>query len=274
MLVSLCEVFNIYDEKMATNAPHGAPETSRTTFVGTGWKMNKTIAEAREFIDELNAAPAWDPRLQVFIIPPYTVIGTVREALDPAAGVWVGAQNAHWMESGAYTGEISMDMIKDAGAELVEIGHSERREHFNETDESVNLKIRAALRADLVPLLCVGEGRDVRDSGRAVEFVTAQVEAALAGVDEPDRAKVLVAYEPIWSIGDEGTPASPQDIAEVAGAIRSGFAVRGVLYGGSVSAANAREVLQLPEVDGLFVGRSGWTAEGLLEILRLAGTSA
>lgn len=246
-------------------------DSSRTTYVGTGWKMNKTIAEARAFARELNEAPRWSDALQVFIIPPHTVIATVREELDPALHVWVGAQNAHWMPSGAFTGEVSMGMIKDAGAQLVEIGHSERREHFNETDESVNLKVRAALDAGLVPLLCVGESEETHEAGEAVQFVLAQLEAAFVEVSDVDRARVLVAYEPIWSIGDDGVAAAPGDIAEVADAINATYRLRGLLYGGSVSAANAESVLGLPGIDGLFVGRSGWTAAGLREILDLAG---
>lgn len=242
-----------------------------TTFIGTGWKMNKTIAEARAFVVQLNAFSAWPRDVQPFIIPPHTVISTVSDTLDASTGVWVGAQNAHWMPSGAYTGEISMNMVKDAGATLVEIGHSERREHFNETDASVNLKVRAAIEEGLVPLLCVGEDRETRDSGAAVEFVVAQVQAALRGVDDVDSPKILIAYEPIWSIGDDGTPASAAVVQEIARSIHDRFAVRGVLYGGSVNIDNAAELLSLPAVDGLFVGRSAWTADGFLQLVRLAG---
>jgi L-erythrulose 1-phosphate isomerase len=240
-----------------------------TRYIGTGWKMNKTIAESRRFASELNAVTAWPPDVQAFIIPPFTVIATVRDQLDATTGVWIGAQNAHWLPSGAYTGEISMAMVKDAGANLVEIGHSERRLHFNETDTSVNLKLRAALDETLVPLVCVGEGTDEHEQGTAQDFVLRQVEAALRDTTPQERSKVLVAYEPIWSIGETGTPAEPHKVAVVVDAINREFGLRGVLYGGSVNRANARPLLDSAGVDGLFVGRAAWRASDFLELVSI-----
>lgn len=241
-----------------------------TVYVGTSWKMNKTLDEARAYVETLNAAPTWPGTVQPFVLPPHTVLSTVRAALDPATGVWVGAQNAHWAPHGPYTGEVSMTMVKDAGAEVVEIGHSERRELFNETDRSVNLKVVAALTAGLVPLLCVGEGMETRSRGEALRFVLAQVDAAFAGLSAEDTRKVLVAYEPVWAIGDTGIPARAEDVADVITAISSGRDLRGVLYGGSVNHANATELLSVPAVDGLFVGRSAWDADGFLSLVSLA----
>ena len=242
----------------------------RTLFIGTGWKMNKTVAEAWEFVEELNAYTSFPDGIQPFILPPHTALTTVHQALDPATGVWIGAQNAHWMPAGAYTGEVSMQMARDAGAVMVEIGHSERRALFNETDHTVNLKLRAALDTGLIPLLCVGEGVDVRDVGRAVDFVSTQVEVALAGVDDDGRRQVLVAYEPVWAIGDDGVAASPDHIASVATAIASEFGIRATVYGGSVTADNAAELLETGGIDGLFVGRAAWHARGLLDLIEIA----
>jgi len=203
-----------------------------TVYIGTSWKMNKTLDEARAYVETINAAPTWPDTVQPFVLPPHTVLSTVSAALDPATGVWIGAQNAHWAAHGPYTGEVSMTMVKDAGAGIVEIGHSERRELFNETDRSVNLKIVAALAAGLVPLLCVGEGLETRSRGEALRFVLAQVDAAFADFSADDSRKVLVAYEPVWAIGDAGIPARPEDVADVISAISSSRDLRGVLYGG------------------------------------------
>jgi triosephosphate isomerase len=241
-----------------------------TLYIGTSWKMNKTIAEARAFVSELNAVPRWPENVQPFILPAHTALSAVRCELDPRTGVWVGAQNAHWKPNGAVTGEVSMSMVKDAGASLVEIGHSERRACLNETDHSVNLKIIAALDSDLIPILCVGEGLEVRRRGGALAFVMDQVDAALTGIPAAACRRILIAYEPIWSIGDAGIPASPKAVAEIVSAIRGSRDVLGVLYGGSVNHENAKELLAIVSIDGLFVGRSAWTAQGFLRLVSLA----
>lgn len=264
--------------RVGTPGPSGSPDgiagaggfPARTVYVGTSWKMNKTIEEARAFVAALNSAPTWPMPVQPFVLPPHTVLAMVREELDPRTGVWVGAQNAHWMPSGPYTGEVSMTMVKDAGAQLVEIGHSERRLHLNETDESVNLKVTAALAAGLVPLVCVGEGAEVRRRGQATEFVLRQVGAALTGVSPADERRVLIAYEPVWAIGENGVAADAEDVAEVVTAVRRQHRVEGVLYGGSVDQANAAALLAIPALDGLFVGSSAWEADGFLQLVSLA----
>jgi triosephosphate isomerase len=249
-----------------------------TVFVGTSWKMTKTIAEAQAYADKLNAHIDWPHGVQPFIIPAHTLVDAVRTELHPSTGVWVGAQNAHWMPNGAFTGEVSMSMVKDAGATLVEIGHSERREHFHETDGIVNLKVRAALEAGLTPLVCVGESADVYEAGESVPFVVAQVDLALDGVADQERRQVMIAYEPVWSIGEEGIPASPEHVGFVASAIRERFEIRALLYGGSVTVDNAPLYLSVGAVDGIFVGRTAWEAESLLRLVvdagRLAKTEA
>ena len=226
--------------------------------------MTKTLAEARAYAERLVGAE-WAEGLQPFVIPPATAIAAVAEILPPGGPVLVGAQDAHWQDEGAWTGEVSVPQVKDAGARLLEIGHSERRAHFAETDERVNLKVHAALRHGVLPLVCVGEDATQRAAGAEVELVTAQVRAALAGV--PAHARVLLAYEPVWAIGDAGTPATPDQVRHVVAAIAAvAGPARPVLYGGSVSLDNAAALSAIPEVAGLFVGRAAWDVEGFLAL--------
>jgi triosephosphate isomerase len=250
-------------------------------WIGTGWKMNKTLAEARDYVRILRQSPIWrDDRLRSFIIPPFTALATVRDELAGDAsvadggGILLGAQNMHWADRGAYTGEISPVMVKDCGAGLIELGHSERRALFNETDETVNLKVKAALRHGLRPLICVGETGAERQSGRAVEIVTRQVRIALADIEPAGLKQVLIAYEPVWAIGEGGVPATPEEAngmhVEIRGML-AGLAPAAadipVLYGGSVNPDNCLALARQPAVDGLFIGRSAWDASGFLGII-------
>ena len=252
---------------------------SRTFWVGTSWKMNKTLAEARAFAEGLAAADgARDPRIQRFVIPPFTAVREVK-AMLAATSVKVGAQNMHWADEGAWTGEVSPVMLKDCGLDLVELGHSERREHFGETDETVGLKTEAAVRHGLVPLICIGETLADREGGRAGEILAQQVRGALSRLDATQkRAEILLAYEPVWAIGEKGIPARADyadarhaEIAEVAEKILG----RRIpcLYGGSVNPQNCEELIACPNIDGLFIGRSAWKVDGYLDILaRCAAT--
>jgi triosephosphate isomerase len=243
-------------------------------WVGTSWKMNKTLAEARHYASALaGLGPNRWPGVQPFVIPPATALAAVRAELGEHSPVLLGAQNAHWEDSGAWTGEVSVPQVADAGARIVELGHSERRAFFGETDETVNLKVKATLRHGLVPLVCVGEPSEVFDAGESCSHVLGQVRAAFAGVSELDR--VLVAYEPIWAIGVDGRPAASCEIADVFAALHAeyGGSFRAVLYGGSVDRENALTTLAVPGVEGLFVGRAAWQAEGLVGLLDMvAGT--
>ena len=239
-------------------------------WIGTSWKMNKTLAEARRFAEALRAAPS-DERIQRFVVPPFTVLREVKAMLADT-DVKVGAQTMHWADAGAWTGEVSPVMLTDCGADLVELGHSERRAHFGETDEAVGLKVEAAVRHGLVPLVCVGETAEEKGSGRADAVLGAQVEGALGRLDGRSEAPILLAYEPVWAIGEGGTPASPDYACErQARIVRAAEGVTGrrlpCLYGGSVSPANCAELVARPNVDGLFVGRSAWSVEGYLDIL-------
>jgi triosephosphate isomerase len=246
-------------------------------WLGTGWKMNKTRAEARAYVEALEAAAdlATLP-LQLFVLPPFTALADVAAGLADTP-VLVGAQNCHWAPSGAWTGEISAGQVADCGASLVELGHSERRAHFNETDASLNRKVKAALAAGLRPLLCIGETTEERALDAANVTVARQARMALAGLATSDLDRVLLAYEPVWAIGEGGSPASPDYANGVHAAVKN--AVRDlfgrsppVLYGGSVNPTNAEALASMPEIDGLFVGRSAWQPDGLLCLARQIAT--
>jgi len=248
--------------------------TSHPQFwVGTSWKMNKTLAEARVFAEGLKAADGGrDPRIQRFVIPPFTAVREVKAMLADTS-VKVGAQNMHWADDGAWTGEVSPVMLKDCNLDIVELGHSERREFFGETDETVGLKTEAAVRHGLVPLICIGETLADRESGRADEVLAREVRGALGKLaGDQKNAPILLAYEPVWAIGERGIPAtsdyadaSHAEIAKVAEAVL-GRRIP-ILYGGSVNPQNCEELIACDHIDGLFIGRSAWKVEGYLDIL-------
>ena len=242
-------------------------------WIGTSWKMNKTLAEARTFAEGLAGADIVnDPRLQCFVIPPFTSIREVKSMLRDSA-VKVGAQNMHWAEAGAWTGEISPLMLVDCGMDVVELGHSERREFFGETDETVGLKVEASVRHGMIPLICIGETLADRESGRADEVLAAEVRGALGKLSpEQKAAPILLAYEPVWAIGENGIPAKA-DYADARHAeiikVAEDMLGRRVpcLYGGSVNPGNCAELAACAHIDGLFIGRSAWNVSGYLDIL-------
>lgn len=249
------------------------PVTRKTPWIGTSWKMNKLRADARAFADAL-AASAWarSEAAHLFVIPPFPWIADVADRLA-GTRVSVGAQTMHWDDAGAWTGEVSAPMIRDCGATLVELGHSERRTHFGETDDTVARKVAAAVRHGLTALVCIGESRDAYEAGRTAEVLDTQVRAALSRVDPAAaRTGVVLAYEPVWSIGEGGTPASPafadEQHVRVKALTRS---IAGepltVLYGGSVNPGNCVDLARRPAIDGLFIGRSAWAPEGYLGIV-------
>ena len=246
--------------------------SSKTPWIGTSWKMNKTRAEARAFAQALRSSSvAQRTDVHAFVIPPFTAIADVADILR-GTRVRVGGQTMHWAEAGAWTGEISAAMLTDVGATLVEIGHSERRTHFGETDETVALKTEAAARAGLLALVCIGETRPEYEAGRTAEVLERQTRAALSRVGDRPDAAIILAYEPVWSIGEGGTPAEPgfvevqhRRIKEVA-ADCLGREID-VVYGGSVNPGNCRELAEQSAVDGLFIGRSAWSPEGYIGIV-------
>ena len=230
--------------------------SERTPIIAANWKMNKTAAEATEFCDELL------PRIEglaseVVICPPFLALPAVVEATK-GGPVQVAAQNMHYEESGAYTGEVSPAMLLDAGATAVVLGHSERRKLFGETDEALSRKVPVALAAGLTPILCVGETEDERERDETDRILRRQIDAGLSRVDPERLADVVIAYEPVWAIGT-GRTASPEQAARVR-----------VLYGGSVKPDNAAELLALPDVDGALVGGASLDAESLAAIVNAA----
>jgi len=242
-------------------------------WIGTSWKMNKLLAEGRAFAEGLRATDAArDPRIQRFVIPPFTLVREVK-ALLADTSVKVGAQNMHWADDGAWTGEVSAPMLRDCGLDIVELGHSERREFFGETDETVGLKTEAAVRHGLIPLICIGETLAERESGRAQQVLEAQVRGALGRLSADQKAAtILLAYEPVWAIGVNGIPAT-SDYADARQAeiiaVAQDVLGRRVpcLYGGSVNPGNCEELITCPHIDGLFIGRSAWDVAGYLDIL-------
>jgi triosephosphate isomerase len=247
---------------------------ARTPYIAANWKMNKTVAEAAEFIDALLPRIAATQH-DVVVCPPFTALHEVVERRRGTA-VRVAAQNMHFEESGAFTGEISAPMLGELDVEAVVLGHSERRQFFGETDEALAKKVPAALAADLEPILCVGESEEARDGGQTETVLERQLQADLAEVSDVDVAKVVIAYEPIWAIGT-GKVATPEQAQEACAFIRDVLRARGVaaddvriLYGGSVKPGNAAELLALPDVDGALVGGAALDAEDFAAIVEAA----
>lgn len=248
--------------------------TSAPFWVGTSWKMNKTLLEALAFCEGLRAAEGVDG-IQRFVIPPFTAVREVKTALADTS-VKVGAQNMHWEDAGAWTGEISAPMLVDCGLDLIELGHSERREYFGETDETVGLKVAAALRHGLIPLICIGETLHDKESGQADAVLEREVRGALAHVEYGEAATILFAYEPVWAIGEKGVPASAdyadERHAHIISVTEDCLGRRlPCLYGGSVNPENCAELAACPHIGGLFIGRSAWNISGYLGILERVG---
>jgi len=246
---------------------------ARPFLFGTNFKMNQTAAETAAFYRQLAASLHNPPGVHLFVIPPYTSLGAVAEvAGKPPHRIWIGAQNVHWAPEGAYTGEISVGMLVALDVDLVLLGHAERRRDFHETDGDLNRKVLAALAAGLRVLFAVGETAEERSFGVGGESVLRQLKIGLHGVQPRHLQLLQIAYEPVWSIGAGGTPASPEDVEPIARLIKTGcqelFAEPGseipILYGGSVDPSNAATVTALPDIDGLFVGRAAWTVEGFI----------
>jgi triosephosphate isomerase len=246
----------------------------RTPYIAANWKMNKTVAEAAEFIDALLPRIAATQN-DVVVCPPFTALHEVVERRRGTA-VRVAAQNMHEGDAGAFTGEVSAPMLVELDVEAVVLGHSERRQFFGETDEALAKKVPAALVADLEPILCVGESEEARDGGQTEEVIARQLGADLAEVSDEDVAKVVIAYEPIWAIGT-GKVATAEQAQEACAFIRDVLRARGaaaddvrILYGGSVKPGNAAELLALPDVDGALVGGAALDAEDFAAIVEAA----
>jgi triosephosphate isomerase (TIM) len=235
-------------------------DSIRTPVIAGNWKMHKGPDSARKFCREFaQVAPPAEGRT-ILIFPPSLSVTAVRDALTEH-GIGLGVQDIHWETEGAYTGQISAPMAREAGAAYALVGHSERRHVFGETDEDTGRKVRAALDARLTPVLCVGETLEERKAGRLEEVILRQLEAGIHAIDDDALASILIAYEPVWAIGT-GETATPQDAADAHGRIRARIRDRlgdhadnvPILYGGSVKPNNATELLAAADVDGVLVG--------------------
>lgn len=250
---------------------------SRTSLVAGNWKMNKTVAEARELVNAMRAKLDEIAKVEKVLCPPFLAIPALAEMLA-GTNIGLGAQNLHWQEKGAFTGEVSPGMVKEF-CQYVIIGHSERRAYFGETDESVNKKLHAALKIGLLPIVCVGETLEQYEAGTTSEVVRRQIRGGLAGVDAATAAKLIVAYEPVWAIGT-GKASSGENantvhkdvirpaLAELFGA-EGAQAIR-ILYGGSVTAANAAEFFAYPDIDGALVGGASLKVDEFVAIAKAA----
>lgn len=247
-------------------------------WLGSSWKMNKTSEEVAAFCEMIQLRLRKTPdSIQTFLIPPFPYVKEVAESLS-RHGTAIGVQNIGWAKNGAFTGEISADMAKDIGATIVEIGHSERRSLFNESDDTVNRKVISALSTGLTPLICVGDSADEKRWGVSFDSIVRQVKIALFGVTPSNLKNVIIAYEPIWAIGENGVPASSSEAEGGLQAIKQALiGMYGeeeaeqvvLLYGGSVHQDNAEELIQQPSIDGLFIGRAAWDAKGYAELLSI-----
>jgi len=255
---------------------------ARRPLIAGNWKMNLTVPEADDLVRKLAGALPADlhQRVDVAVLPPFPLLAAVRAVLsteDPF--IMCGGQDLSPHDKGAHTGDVSGPMLCSVGCRYVTVGHSERRTDHHEDDTLIHDKVAAALRHGLTPILCVGEGLDVREAGNQVAHTLAQVDAALDGVSTGDAAGLVIAYEPVWAIGT-GKVATPADAQEVCGAIRerlrslydSAVADRvRILYGGSVNAKNVAELMSQPDVDGALVGGASLDSDGFAALCKNAG---
>ena len=247
----------------------------RTPLIAGNWKMYKTAAEAAAFAREFLPLVSGVTGVEIVLAPPYLAIRAVADVVR-GSGVGVASQNVHFAPEGAYTGEVSPAMVREAGATHAIVGHSERRQYFAETDESVNRKVKAALEAGLTPIMCLGETLAEREAGKTLDVVERQLRGGLSGVPASAAAKVVVAYEPVWAIGT-GRTASPAQAQEVHAVLRKGLSgawgaaaaasVR-ILYGGSVKPDNVDTLMAQGDIDGALVGGASLKAESFARIVK------
>lgn len=242
--------------------------TMRKRIVAGNWKMNKTPEQTKELINVLKPLVGDEENTEVVFCPPFICLTTAIEAVK-GTNIKIGAQNMYYEESGAYTGEVAPNMIKEAGCDYVILGHSERRAYFGETDEIINKKVLKAFEHDLMPIICVGETLQQREQGITEDLVRMQTKIALKDVPASDAEKAVIAYEPVWAIGT-GRTATNEQAQEVCGAIRKVLGeiygsetaekIR-IQYGGSVNAGNAAELFAMPDIDGGLVGGASLKAD-------------
>ncbi|MEW6515717.1 MAG: triose-phosphate isomerase [candidate division FCPU426 bacterium] len=246
----------------------------RIPIIAGNWKLNKIQNEAESLAKEVAAGVRPQGGVEVVLCPPYTALASVRNAIRNTP-VRLGAQDMFWEASGAFTGEVSGPMLADAGCAYVIIGHSERRQYFGETNETVNRKVKAALQAGLLPIVCVGETLPEREAGKVEAVVSEHVRLGLAGLSPAEMGKIVVAYEPVWAIGT-GKTATPEQAQEVHGLIRrlltdmagadTAQTIR-IQYGGSVKPDNVKQLMAKPDIDGALVGGASLKADSFLALV-------
>jgi triosephosphate isomerase len=250
---------------------------ARGPFVAGNWKMHMTVPQAKELVRGITRSAADLEGAEVVVIPPYTALAESAGAIEGTA-VELGAQNLFWEDKGAFTGEISGPMLKNAGCRYVIVGHSERRQHFGETGVAVNKKIRAALRAGLRPIFCFGESLEEREAGTTMSRVDVELDEGLRDISAEDLGSIVFAYEPVWAIGT-GLTATPRQAEEVHAHVRkrlqekygnraSDCAI--ILYGGSVKPANSYSLFKEEDIDGFLVGGASLEADSFVDIVREA----
>lgn len=247
----------------------------RKIIIAGNWKMNKTVADAAALVSALHKTLNKVTEVDVVVCPPYTALSAVND-LVRGSNIKLGAQDCYWEKEGAFTGEVSVQMLKDAGCEYVIIGHSERRQYFHETNETVNKKAKAILKEGLRPIVCVGEKLEERKAGKTFDVVKDHVENSLAGIPREDMLKTVIAYEPVWAIGT-GVNATKEQAEEVHKYIRGllekmydralADSVR-IQYGGSVKPDNIKELISEKDVDGALVGGASLKADSFSEIVK------
>lgn len=246
-------------------------------FIAGNWKMHKTIPEAVEMVEALKEASPQLTDAELVVIPPYTMLSEVKKVIE-GSSVQLGGQNIFWEEKGAFTGEISPPMLKDAGCQYATIGHSERRQYFGETNETVNKKVKAALAHELTPIMCIGESLEEREKGKTIEKVETQINLGLEGLGKEEMPLIVIAYEPIWAIGT-GVTATPSQAEEVHSFIREKLAEKYgneiasyaiILYGGSVKPDNTYSLLKEKNINGALVGGASLEADSFIQITKEA----
>jgi len=250
---------------------------SRKVIIAGNWKMNKTASEGKALVEELKPLVAGVDNVEIGVAPPFTSLSAVIEAAK-GSNIKVGAQNVHWAENGAYTGEISAAMLKEVGVDFVITGHSERRQYFAETDETVNLRTKAALASGLDVIVCIGELLEEREGNKTEAVLETQLKGGLAGLTAADMAKIVIAYEPVWAIGTgkTATPEMAQDTqafcrkvltdmfgTEVAETVR-------IQYGGSMKADNSGELVAQKDIDGGLIGGASLKADSFAALIKNA----
>ncbi len=252
----------------------------RKPIIAGNWKMNKTITEALELVRKLGMEVKDVKDVDIVVCPVFTALYSVGQEVV-GSNIRLGAQNLFWEEKGAFTGEISAAMLKDANCEYVIIGHSERRNIFKETNEYVNKKIKAALNAQLLPIVCVGERLEERQRGKTFEVVADHINGAFDGLSADDLKNIVIAYEPVWAIGT-GQNASPEQAQEVHAFIRKIIADNfggeiasnmRIQYGGSVKPENIKSLIDQPDIDGALVGGASLKAESFLQMIKVVSVS-